>query len=116
MTKAFDAFASTIHPTGSRLLIEQHKPKDQTPSGFYLPPPKNQFDRHYQHRGTVLAVGPGRLMESDEAGTLVPIQVAPGEVVAFNIYGAVEVPMPNRDWPKLLLVDESNVEGVIFTA
>jgi co-chaperonin GroES (HSP10) len=72
----------TIKPTYDRVLLEFAEPERQTPGGLFIPD-KAQETVTTASRGrgleaTVLAVGPGRFLESGER---LPLTVKPGDRV-----------------------------------
>ncbi len=58
-------------------------------------------------RGTVLAVGPGKL---DNNGTLRPVDLKAGDEVLFGKYSGTEVKVDGQD---LLIMREEDILGVV---
>ncbi|MBP6103782.1 MAG: co-chaperone GroES [Gammaproteobacteria bacterium] len=58
-------------------------------------------------RGTVLAVGPGKL---DNNGTLRPVDLNAGDEVLFGKYSGTEVKVDGQD---LLIMREEDILGVV---
>lgn len=58
-------------------------------------------------RGVVVAVGNGRRLES---GELIPLEVAPNNVVLFGKYSGTEIEF---DGEKLLILREDEILGVV---
>jgi chaperonin GroES len=74
-----------IKPLGGRVLIKLLKKEDVTKSGIVLP---DTMDKEKKAEGEVIAVGPGKMMES---GSLVPMPVKVGEKVLVKSWGGDEV-------------------------
>jgi chaperonin GroES len=82
----------------------EKKGESKTASGFILP---GKEGNEKQERGTVVAVGPGRMSAE---GKRIPIDVATGAIVIFKRgYDTEELSLGNDD---LLLVSESNLLGI----
>ena len=73
-----------IRPIHNYVLIQPKKADDITKGGIIIP--DNAKEKPQQ--GEVLAVGPGRVLES---GARVEPSVSVGHVVLFNKYGGVTV-------------------------
>ena len=73
-----------MRPLDDRVVLEIDSAETQSPGGIVLP----DMAKEKPTRGTVVAVGPGRLMES---GVRVPCVVAVGDKVIFARYGGVEI-------------------------
>jgi chaperonin GroES len=58
-------------------------------------------------QGEVIAVGPG---SRDEAGRLVPLEVAKGDRVLFGKWSGTEVKI---DGQELLIMKESDILGIV---
>jgi len=94
-----------ISPRGERVLIrlfEESERDKKTPSGIILP---DNAEREKSDRGTVVAVGPGKL---EENGKRTPLDIAVGDKVLFQWGEKVEY-----DGVEYYLVSESNVLAVI---
>ncbi len=66
----------SVQLLGSRVLVDRAAANDKSAGGIYLPGKDND-----QLRGTVVAVGPGRMLDS---GAVVPMTVQNGDVVLFD--------------------------------
>ena len=120
----------TIVPIREKVLV-RHIPlyESKTEGGLYLPECMTEDfkvlheggavfaknDRKYL-RGVVVAVGDGRLLinrDSTEA-RIVPLQVAPGDLVLIGAYGGVDVtPEDDPESPRLLLMSEDEIMAVV---
>lgn len=73
-----------IRPTSDRIVVKRDDPAKQTPGGIVLP----NESRDVPPRGTVVAVGPGRILEDGKYG---PMEVSEGDTVVFSPYHSTEV-------------------------
>ena len=73
-----------IRPLDDRVVIEVLKAEEKTAGGIVLPDTAQEKPQ----RGKVVAVGPGKLLES---GTRVKPSVAKGDIVLFGRYAGSEV-------------------------
>lgn len=79
-----------IRPLDDRVVVEPMEAEEMTAGGIVLP--DNAKER--PQRGTVIAVGPGKLLDSGERGTL---SVAVGDEVIFGKYGGTEIEIDGSD-------------------
>lgn len=79
-----------IRPLDDRIVVEPLAAEERTAGGIVLP----DSSREKQQRGTVLAVGPGKLLDSGERGEL---GVAVGDEVIFGKYGGTEIEIEGVD-------------------
>lgn len=80
-----------IEPTDDRLVIRQSDPETVTAGGLLIP--ANAQEKPQE--GVVLAVGPGRWIESN--GTYFPLPVAVGATVIYSKYGGSEIRLGRED-------------------
>jgi chaperonin GroES len=66
-----------LTPIGDRIVIRREVSSDKSAGGIILPETAKQKPQ----RGTILAVGPGRLNKED--GTRMPMQLKAGDKVLF---------------------------------
>lgn len=76
---------STLKPLDDRVVIEPLEPERETPGGIVLP---ESVSNRKNERGTVVAVGPGKLLDNGERGGM-DIQV--GDKVVYARYAGTEV-------------------------
>jgi chaperonin GroES len=88
-----------LKPLGDRVLVEPLDPEAKTSGGIYLPEAAQEAPRE----GTVIAVGPGRVLDS---GEVVPVGVKVGDIVMYTKYGGNEIKVGGKE---LLLVDEHSL-------
>ncbi len=74
----------SIRPLDDRIVVEPLDAEETTAGGIVLP----DASREKPQRGTVLAVGPGKLLDSGERGA---VAVTVGDEVIFGKYGGTEI-------------------------
>lgn len=79
-----------IRPLDDRVVVQPVDAEETTSGGIVLP----DSAREKPQRGTVLAVGPGKLLDNGNRGTL---SVAVGDVVIYGKYGGSEVEVDGAD-------------------
>ena len=79
-----------IRPLDDRIVVKPEEAEETTAGGIVLP----DSAKEKPQRGTVLAVGPGRLLDSGNRGTL---SVEVGDVVIYGKYGGNEVEVDGED-------------------
>ena len=83
-----------IRPLDDRVVVEPLAAEETTAGGIVLPDTAQEKPQ----RGTVLAVGPGRLLDSGERGEM---SVAVGDEVIYGKYGGTDIEI-DRDEVKIL--------------
>ncbi|MCA9222065.1 MAG: co-chaperone GroES [Pirellulaceae bacterium] len=73
-----------IRPLDDRVVVEPIEAEQTTAGGIVLP----DSAKEKPQRGTVVAVGPGRLLDSGERGEL---SVAVGDEVIYGKYGGTDI-------------------------
>ena len=73
-----------IRPLDDRVVVEPIEAEETTAGGIVLP----DTAKEKPQRGVVVAVGPGRLLDSGERGEL---SVAVGDEVIYGKYGGSDV-------------------------
>ena len=79
-----------IRPLDDRVVVEPMEAEETTAGGIVLPDSAQEKPQ----RGTVIAVGPGKLFDSGERGEL---SVAVGDEVIFGKYGGTEIEVEGND-------------------
>ncbi|MFO1066339.1 MAG: co-chaperone GroES [Pirellulales bacterium] len=79
-----------IRPLDDRVVVQPVDAEETTAGGIVLP----DSAREKPQRGTVLAVGPGKLLDNGNRGAL---SVAVGDVVIYGKYGGSEVEVDGQD-------------------
>jgi len=99
----YDMAKYKIKPLDDRILVQQGKAEETTPGGIVLP----DTAKEKPQRGTVKAVGPGRLLDSGERGAM---SVKVGDEVYYGKYSGTEVEL---DGEKYVILKESDVLGIV---
>jgi chaperonin GroES len=92
-----------IRPLDDWIIVEQHEAEDKTPGGILLP----EQAKEKPTRGTVLAVGPGKMLKSGNRG---PLSVKAGDAVFYRKYSCTEVEIDSK---KYTIVRENDVLAII---
>lgn len=83
-----------LRPLDDRVVVEPIESEEKTAGGIVLP----DTAKEKPQRGTVLAVGPGRLLDSGKRGEL---SVSVGDEVIYGKYGGSDIKI-NGDEVKVL--------------
>ncbi len=79
-----------IRPLDDRIVVEPHEAEETTAGGIVLP----DNAKEKPQRGTVLAVGPGKLLDNGSRGQ---VAVDVGDQVIFGKYGGTEIEVDGTD-------------------
>lgn len=79
-----------INPLDDRVVVRPNEAEEKTAGGIVLP----DAAKEKQQRGTVVAVGPGRLLDSGERA---PVSVQVGDQVLFGKYGGTDIEVDGED-------------------
>jgi len=93
----------TIKPLGDKIVVEVIDEPQTTASGIVLP----DSAKEKSQRGTVIAVGSGKLLDSGER---VALEVSVGDTVVFAKYGGTEVDLDGRE---LMILSERDVHAIV---
>ena len=88
-----------IRSLDDRVVVEPSEAEETTAGGILLP----DTAREKPQRGTVVAVGPGKLLDSGNRGTL---SVVVGDVVIYGKYGGSEIEVNGKE---LKILRESDI-------
>ncbi|MDG1808877.1 MAG: co-chaperone GroES [Pirellulaceae bacterium] len=80
----------SIRPLDDRIVVEPLDAEETTAGGILLP----DSSREKPQRGTVVAVGPGKLLDSGERGE---VAVSIGDEVIFGKYGGTEIEVDGNE-------------------
>jgi len=94
-----------IKPLDDRIVIEQCEAEERTAGGIVLP----DTAKEKPQRGKVLAVGPGKLLDSGKRGTM---SVKVGDEIFYGKYAGSDVEV---DGKKYVILRESDVLAIIET-
>ena len=88
-----------LRPLDDRVVVQPSEAEETTAGGIVLP----DSAREKPQRGTVIAVGPGKLLDSGNRGEL---SVVVGDVVIYGRYGGSEV---EGDGKEMKILRESDI-------
>ncbi|MGV3617182.1 MAG: co-chaperone GroES [Fimbriimonas sp.] len=80
-----------IQPLHDRIIVEAAAKEEKSAGGIILPDTAQEKPQ----RGKVLAVGPGKRLDS---GQLAPLDVQVGDTVLYGKYGGTEVKVDGTDY------------------
>jgi chaperonin GroES len=83
-------FSMSLKPLDDRVVVEPLTAEEKTAGGIVLP----DAAKEKPQRGKVVAVGPGRLLDS---GDRHPISLAVGDEVLFAKYGGTEIEIDGKE-------------------
>ena len=92
-----------FRPLHDRVVVKRIEAEEKTAGGIIIP----DTAREKPQQGQILAAGPGG---RDEAGKLIPIDLAVGDRVLFGKWSGTEVKM---DGEELMIMKESDLMGII---
>ncbi len=92
-----------LRPLGGNILVKRLEAETTTKSGIVLPDSAKEKPK----RGTVQAVGDGKLLDNGEKSTF---SVKKGDEVLFTSYAGTEVKI---DGDELLIMSEDDVLAVV---
>ena len=96
--------ASTkVRPLGDKILLKRVEAESKTKSGIVLP----ETAKEKPKRGTVIAVGDGKLLDSGERAKF---QVKKGDEVIFASYAGTEIKVGDEE---LLVLSEDEVLAIL---
>ncbi len=108
-------------PLNDRIIVDPENPPEISEGGIHIPPNAQQRS----DKGVVLAVGPGRLMDSSQFGQpsphvtreefqkglpRIPMTVKVGDKVLFAMYAGQEIEI---DGKKLKVMTEDDILGIV---
>jgi chaperonin GroES len=88
-----------IRPLDDRVVVEPAPAEETTAGGIVLPDTAQEKPQ----RGTVIAAGPGKLLDSGKRGEL---SVSVGDEVIFGKYGGSDIDVDGRE---LKILHESDI-------
>lgn len=88
-----------IRPLDDRIVVEPVEAEEMTAGGIVLPDSAQEKPQ----RGKIVAVGPGRLLESGERGEL---SVSEGDEVIYGKYGGTDIEV---DGAEVKILRESDI-------
>ncbi len=88
-----------LRPLDDRVVVEPMEAEEKTSGGIVLPDTAQEKPQ----RGTVIAVGPGKLLDSGNRGQL---SVAVGDEVIYSKYGGTDIEI---DGEEVKILRESDI-------
>jgi len=79
-----------LRPLDDRVVVEPQEAEERTAGGIVLP----DTAKEKPQRGTVVSVGPGRLLDNGNRGSL---SVAVGDVVIYGKYSGSDIEVAGKD-------------------
>ena len=95
----------TLRPLGDRVIVKPVAREEKTKGGIFLP---DTASKEKPMQGTVIAVGPGRLMDD---GKRTPVEVKAGDRIVFAKYAGTE--FKTEDDEDYLIISEKDIMAVI---
>ena len=89
----------SLRPLDDRVVVQPSEAEETTAGGIVLP----DSAKEKPQRGTVVAVGPGKLLDNGNRGEL---SVAVGDVVIYGKYGGSEIEI---DGEEMKILRESDI-------
>ena len=89
----------TMRPLDDRVVVEPVEAEERTAGGIVLP----DTAKEKPQRGTVVAIGPGKLLDSGKRGDL---SVSVGDVVIYGKYSGTDIEVNGND---VKIVRESDI-------
>lgn len=92
-----------LKPLHDRIVVEAAPKEEKTASGIILPDSAQEKPL----RGTVLAVGPGKRLDS---GQIAPVDVKVGDNVLYGKYSGTEVTVEGKEY---IILRSDDVLGIV---
>ena len=92
-----------FRPLHDRVVIRRVDAEGKTAGGIFIPDTAQEKPME----GAIVAVGPGA---RNEKGTIVPLDVKPGDRILFGKWSGTEIKLDGDD---LLIMKESDIMGII---
>lgn len=91
-----------LRPLGDKVVVKASTQDEKTSGGIVLP----DAAREKPQQGTVIAIGPGRVLETGERA---PMSVQVGDMVIYSKYGGNEVKLGGQEY---LILDQDSIYAV----
>jgi chaperonin GroES len=92
-----------LKPLGDRIVVKALEAEQQSAGGIILP----DTAKEKPQRGEVLAVGPGKTLDSGKVST---VDVKVGDKVVYSKYGGTEIKVGGEDY---IILRADDVLGVL---
>lgn len=96
-----------INPLQDRVVVKRSEVKDRTEGGILLPDTAKDSPK----QGTVVAVGPGKVLDSLDSPERQPVCVKIGDTVLFTNYAGNEVEVSGE---KFLILSEHDILATLI--
>ncbi len=93
-----------LKPLGNKVVLKPVSEEEKTESGIILP---DTVDKEKKEEGEVIAVGPGKLLES---GKRQEMDVKPGDKVLYKKYGMDDYKIENEEY---LIGDVDDIVAIL---
>lgn len=93
----------SIKPLGDRVVIKFVPNEEKTKSGIVLP----DTAKEKPQQGEVIAVGPGKVLES---GQVVPLEVKVGDRVVYSKFAGTEIKLDGEEY---LVISERDILAIV---
>jgi chaperonin GroES len=94
-----------VKPLDDRVLVKQNEAEETTAGGIVLP----DTAKEKPQRGTVIAAGPGKLLDSGERGEM---SLKKGDEIYYGKYAGTEIKIDAEEY---VILRESDVLAIIGT-
>jgi len=91
-----------LRPIGDKVIVKPKAEEEKTSGGIILP----DTAKEKPHEGTVIAVGPGEVLENGERK---PMNVKEGDNVIYSKYGGTEVTVEGVEY---IILDQSSIYAI----
>ena len=81
---------TNLRPLDDRVVVKPNEAEEKTAGGIVLP----DSAKEKPQRGTVVAVGPGRLLDSGNRGEM---SIAKGDTVIYGRYGGSDIEVEGQE-------------------
>ena len=95
-----------LKPLGNRVILEAVSTEEKTKSGIIIP---DTVDKEKPEQGKVLAVGPGKVLESGQRNQM---DVKDCDDVLFSKYSPTEIKIDGKEY---LVVSDEDILAVVET-
>jgi chaperonin GroES len=79
-----------LRPLDDRVVVEPQEAEERTSGGIVLP----DTAKERPQRGTVVSVGPGKLLDSGSRG---PLSIGVGDVVIYGKYSGTDIEVAGKE-------------------
>jgi chaperonin GroES len=100
-----EAEAMNLRPLYDRIVVRRIEEKEQRQGGIIIP----DSAKEKPQEGEVMAIGKGKRLED---GSLIPLEVKPGDRILFGKFSGSEVKLDGEEY---LIMREDEVLGVLTT-